>query len=86
MKLKQIVTVLFATVFLCTPIKAQQNKKWYEENKLVAHALGAIEDKKETNSKEAFIHSWENGYKVMEADFNFTSDGILVVRCKFKCI
>ncbi len=83
MKLKQIVTVLFASVFLCTPIKAQQNKKWYEENKLVAHALGAIEDKKETNSKEAFIHSWENGYKVMEADFNFTSDGILVVRHDF---
>nr|WP_279282650.1 glycerophosphodiester phosphodiesterase family protein [Clostridium sp. MD294] len=45
--------------------------------------MGAIEDKKETNSKEAFIHSWENGYKVMEADFSFTSDGILVVRHDF---
>jgi len=82
-KLKQIVTVLFATMFFCTPIKAEQNKKWYEENRLVAHALGAIEDKKETNSKEAFIHSWENGYKVMEADFSFTSDDILVVRHDF---
>ncbi|USF28835.1 phosphatidylinositol-specific phospholipase C/glycerophosphodiester phosphodiesterase family protein [Clostridium sp. MD294] len=83
MKLKQIVTVLFVTVFFCTPIRAEQNKKWYEDNRLVAHALGAIEDKKETNSKEAFIHSWENGYKVMEADFSFTSDGILVVRHDF---
>ena len=46
-KLKQIVTVLFATMFFCTPIRAEQNKKWYEENRLVAHALGAIEDKKE---------------------------------------
>ncbi|NDO46724.1 hypothetical protein FMM67_07700 [Clostridium sp. ASF356] len=82
-KLKQIVTVLFVTVFFCTPIRAEQNKKWYEDNRLVAHALGAIEDKKETNSKEAFIHSWENGYKVMEADFSFTSDGILVVRHDF---
>ena len=82
-KLKQIVTVLFATMFFCTPIRAEQNKKWYEENRLVAHALGAIEDKKETNSKEAFIHSWENGYKVMEADFSFTSDNILVVRHDF---
>ena len=48
---------------LYTPIKSTTKQKWYEENKLVAHTLGAIEDKKETNSKEAFIHSWENGYK-----------------------
>lgn len=83
MKLKRIVAVLFATTFFCTPVKAEQNKKWYEDNRLVAHALGAIEDKKETNSKEAFIHSWENGYKVMEADFSLTSDGIVVVRHDF---
>ena len=83
MKLKQITAALVAAIFLCTPAKAEQNKKWYEENRLVAHALGAIEDKKETNSKEAFIHSWGDGYKVMEADFSFTSDGTLVVRHDF---
>ncbi len=83
MKLKQITATLLAAIFLCTPVKAEQNKKWYEENRLVAHALGAIEDKKETNSKEAFIHSWGDGYKVMEADFSLTSDGTLVVRHDF---
>ncbi len=83
MKLKQIIAVLLTSIFLCTPVYAEQNKKWYDENRLVAHALGAIEDKKETNSKEAFIHSWSNGYKVMEADFCLTSDDTLVVRHDF---
>lgn len=81
MKWRQVTAVAFATIFLCVPVRAEQ--KWYDENRLVAHALGAIEDKKETNSKEAFIHSWSDGYKVMEADFNVTNDGTLVVRHDF---
>ena len=81
---RKIGVVFFAVIFLLFPISAQaQTKKWYEQNRLVAHALGAIEDKKETNSKEAFIHSWENGYKVLEADFSLTSDGVVVVRHDF---
>ncbi len=77
--------MLFLTAaLLLFPISVQaQAPKWYEQNRLVAHALGAIEDKKETNSKEAFISSWENGYKVLEADFSLTSDGVLVVRHDF---
>ncbi len=56
---------------------------WTTGNPLVAHALGEHDGKIETNSKEAFISSWENGYKVLEADFTYTSDGTLVVRHDF---
>ena len=83
MKWRKVTTAFLATIFLCVPVKAKEYKKWYEDNRLVAHALGAIEDKKETNSKEAFLHSWSDGYKVMEADFSLTSDGTLVVRHDF---
>ena len=56
---------------------------WTVGNPLIAHALGEHEGKIETNSKEAFISSWENGFKALEADFTYTSDGTLVVRHDF---
>lgn len=56
---------------------------WTEQNPLIAHALGEYDGKIETNSKEAFIASWENGYRVLEADFIYTSDNVLVVRHDF---
>ena len=56
---------------------------WHQNNPLIAHALGSVDGKIETNSKEAFISSWENGYQVLEADFEYTSDGILVIRHDF---
>ncbi len=56
---------------------------WQEGNPLVAHALGEVDGKIETNSKEAFINAWSNGFRVMEADFVYTSDGVLVVRHDF---
>ena len=45
------------------------NADWTAGNPLIAHALGEYDGKIETNSQEAFISSWENGYRVMEADF-----------------
>ncbi len=57
--------------------------QWTQGNPLIAHALGEVDGKIETNSKEAFIASWENGYRVLEADFVYTSDGALVVRHDF---
>lgn len=55
---------------------------WYE-SPLIAHALGEADGKIELNSKEAFVQSWGKGYTVMEADFMYTSDGVLVVRHDF---
>ncbi len=56
---------------------------WYDGNPLIAHALGEADGKIELNSKEAFIQSWGRGYGVMEADFMYTTDGVLVVRHDF---
>ena len=57
---------------------------WQEGNPLIAHALGEADGKIETNSKEAFISSWENGFRVVEGDFTYTSDGVLVLRHDFE--
>ncbi len=57
---------------------------WQNKNPLIAHALGEADGKIETNTKEAFLTSWQNGFRVMEADFIYTSDGTLVVRHDFE--
>ena len=41
------------------------NADWTAGNPLIAHALGEYDGKIETNSQEAFISSWENGYRVI---------------------
>lgn len=56
---------------------------WQEGNPLIAHALGRADGKIELNSKEAFEQSWGNGYQALEADFAYTSDGVLVLRHDF---
>lgn len=60
-----------------------QEGKWYENNPLVAHALGEIDGRTETNCKEALENSWGSGIRVVEADFSITKDGALVVRHDF---
>ena len=73
-----------AVSFLFPVISAEAaERKWYEDNRLIAHALGSIDNKVETNSREAFLNSWSNGFRVVEADFTMTSDGNLVVRHDF---
>ena len=57
---------------------------WQSGNKLIAHAFGEVDNKIETNSKEAFINAWENGFRVVEGDFTYTSDGVLVLRHDFE--
>ncbi len=60
--------------------------RWHDEHAMVAHALGTVEGRTETNSKEAFTESYEAGQRVFEADFTLTSDGFLVVRHDFEQI
>ena len=71
--------VLFGSVNSCYA----SNIKWYEYNTVVAHALGSVDGRKETNSKEAFLESYDKGIRVMEVDFELTSDGTLVARHDF---
>ncbi len=53
------------------------------ENRYITHAGGYIETEDGntvfyTNSKESLLNSYEKGCRLMEFDFNFTSDGVIV--------
>lgn len=52
-------------------------KEW-DGDSLIAHAGGGIEKQNYTNSKEAFINSYESGMRTIEMDFVLTSDDKLV--------
>ncbi len=52
--------------------------QWYDDGGLVIHALGEIDGKTYTNSKEALENSYQYGNRYMECDFILTSDERLV--------
>jgi glycerophosphoryl diester phosphodiesterase len=49
------------------------------EGRLVAHAGGAVRGLTYTNSRDALDESYANGYRIFELDFDWTSDGRLVL-------
>lgn len=51
---------------------------WYDENKVVIHALGTIDGLAYTNSKEALEKSFSDGDRVFECDMILTVDEKLV--------
>lgn len=51
---------------------------WAAQHRLVAHANGAINGQRFTNSREAFLANYRAGFRVFEMDLNLTSDGHLV--------
>ncbi len=58
-------------------------REFFRENKYIIHACGFITDENGeqfdyTNSKEGLINSYEQGNRIIEIDFHFTSDGVLV--------
>lgn len=54
---------------------------WYEKYPVICHALGKTpEGETLTNSKEAFLYNYECGQRVFEADFQITSDDVMVLR------
>lgn len=56
---------------------------WYEQYDIVTHALGTVDGRAETNSREAFLESYARGARVFEADMCLTADGYLVIRHDF---
>ncbi|MBJ9990555.1 phosphatidylinositol-specific phospholipase C/glycerophosphodiester phosphodiesterase family protein [Paenibacillus sp. S28] len=52
----------------------------WEENRLIAHALGGVNGASSTNSYEAFITNYNRGYRLLEVDLVQTTDGELVAR------
>lgn len=63
---------------------AKRKETWFEDYKVISHALGGIDGKDYTNSYEALEFSYEKGQRVVEADFLFTADGTLVLRHYWK--
>ncbi|WP_158602344.1 phosphatidylinositol-specific phospholipase C/glycerophosphodiester phosphodiesterase family protein [Cohnella endophytica] len=62
---------------------AKENGDWRDQ-RLIAHAMGAIEGAKYTNSYEAFMSSYDKGYRLFEVDLVLTSDGQLAARHDWK--
>ena len=52
---------------------------WAHENRYIAHALGGIDGKDYSNSLEAFRENYEKGFRVFEADLEYSLDGELVL-------
>lgn len=52
----------------------------WAQTKLIAHALGGIDHRTYTNSKEALELNYAQGHRVFEVDFAITLDGVMVAR------
>lgn len=59
------------------------SQPYYKKYHYIAHALGGIDNKKYTNSKEAMEYSYMMGNRLMEVDLVLTSDKQLVARHKW---
>lgn len=57
---------------------ASKNQYATDQNRFIAHAGGAIDGHKYTNSLEALNFSYQQGFKLFELDFQQTSDGQFV--------
>ena len=84
MKGKRLTAVLLTAAVALSAVQPVLAADWQSGNRLIAHAFGEVDNKIETNSKEAFINAWENGFRVVEGDFTYTSDGVLVLRHDFE--
>ena len=84
MKGKGLTALAMAIMLGVSAVQPAWAADWQSGNRLIAHAFGEVDNKIETNSKEAFINAWENGFRVVEGDFTYTSDGVLVLRHDFE--
>ncbi len=49
-------------------------------NRVIAHAMGSVDDEWGLNCLEGFLRNYEAGVRVFEVDFRQTSDGYVVLR------
>lgn len=84
MKGKRLTAAALTAILGISAVQPAFAADWQSANPLIAHAFGEVDNKIETNSKEAFINAWESGFRVVEGDFTYTSDGVLVVRHDFE--
>lgn len=72
-----IIFLLYVVFFLT--LKKNDNNNLLNNTKFIGHAFYGVDNIDYTNSKEAFLEGYENGIKIMEVDFLFTSDKELVL-------
>ena len=84
MKGKGLTALAMAIMLGVSAVQPVWAADWQKGNALIAHAFGEVDNKIETNSREAFINAWNNGFRVVEGDFTYTSDGVLVLRHDFE--
>lgn len=51
----------------------------WTDNRMIAHALGGMEDKAYMNCKEGLETAYENGFRIFETDLHLTEEGNLVL-------
>lgn len=61
-------------------IQTEVDNSWVKENFLVAHALGGIDGRTYTNSRQAFEYNYSVEQRIFEVDLTFTSDDVLIAR------
>lgn len=62
----------------------EEENAWYQNNTLIAHAMGGIGDMEYSNSLEAFENAMKQGYCVFEVDFSVTADNRVVCSHDFE--
>jgi len=71
--------MIISVIYFAQYINVKEPVPWIE-HKLIAHALGDIDNINYTNSFEALDESIKEGYKIVEADIILTKDNQLVLR------
>ena len=57
---------------------------WHERYRVITHALGGIDGKSYTNSLDALDVNYRKGKRLFEVDFNYTSDGQIILTHDFQ--
>ncbi|GAA0604890.1 hypothetical protein GCM10009001_22670 [Virgibacillus siamensis] len=80
--MKRLVILFLLIILLvgCLSRKESVTGNPWTKYQLIAHAGGGINNHKYTNSKEAFLNSYKNGFRLFEFDLSLTSDNKLVAR------
>ena len=55
------------------------NSPWYDNYRVVYHALGEVNGFDYTNTYEALVNNYNKGSRVFETDFSYTSDNEIVL-------
>lgn len=70
--------IILLAIWLLRP--SEQTFTGFKAYRIIAHAMGGIEDMTYTNTREAFIANYEKGTRVFEVDLLLSKDDELIAR------